>query len=314
MIILAAVAAAGNQIDCEAGDQAEEDEAGGNVVSAGDVKVGQHGTGVRKLRGGFVVEGEGVLAEDVVVLVEGDDETGVFTFGGVVVRHRQLYGDFAGFWVNIIAVNHNRDFVPFLVHKYRIAVFVIDLDLTVVKLIGGVDGDDGVAVLVGAVVVDDCGLVGEGDGIFVDGAADARGRGSENEVAVAVLTEVELKLVAAVGGFGGVSRQGDFGLLAIGIGANEGVLDLGGLAVLGDDGGSGIRSLVAIGRAQDGHAGIVGADRHHDVDIAAFGRSAGGRQTVGYGGHQPHEGQANQAQNLLFGFLHTLHSFFVFDC
>lgn len=294
MIILATVTAAANQVDGEAGDQTEEDQTGDDVVGAGDVKIRKDRAGVRQLGGGLVVEGEGVLTEDVIVLVISDNEAGIFAFGGVVVRHWQFYGDFAGLRVNIIAINHNRDFVPCFVHKYRVAVFVIDLDLTVVKLVGRVNSNDGVAVLVGAGVVNRGGLVGEGDRIFVDGAAHANRGGFEDKITVAILFKVECELIFPVRVGRLVGGEVNGLNLTVGVGIDELELKTLSIAVAHGNCGLAVRNLVAIGRTEDFNAGIVGKYGYHDINVtAAFGRSAGRGETIGKSGHQPHEDQTD---------------------
>lgn len=192
------MAAAANQVDGEAGDQAEEDQTGDDVVGAGDVEASEDGTGVRQLGGGLVVEGEGVPADDVAVFVVGDDHASVFTFGDVVVVERELNFDFAGLGVDVVTVNHDGGFIAVFIDKDGVAVLIVNLDIAVVNVVRGVNGDNGVTIFVGAAVADDGRLVAEGDGVFVGRATGGAGRGGEDEVTVAVLTEVEVKLVSAV--------------------------------------------------------------------------------------------------------------------
>ena len=142
-------------------------------------------------------------ADDVAVFVVGDDHASVFTFGDVVVVERELNFDFAGLGVDVVTVNHDGGFVAVFIDEDGVAVLIVNLDIAVVNVVRGVNGDNGVTIFVGAAVADDGRLVAEGDGVFVDRATGGTGRGGEDEITVAVLTEVEVEFVGAIG-LGGV--------------------------------------------------------------------------------------------------------------
>ena len=165
-----------------------------------------------------------------------------------------------------------------------------------IKLVGRVNSNDGVAVLVGAGVVNRGGLVGEGDRIFVDGAAHANRGGFEDKITITVLLKVERELVSPVRVGWLVGGEVNGLNLTVGVGIGELELETLSIAVAHGNCGLAVRNLVAIGRTEDFNAGIVGKHGYHDINVtAAFGRSAGRGQAVGKSGHQPHKGQTDQA-------------------